>query len=187
MPEKHIAERKPEHPISGEFLREIIFGANDGVVTAIGFLMGISGTVSQQKIIVLSGVLTIIAGSVSMTLGNYLGVKSQNEYFENKDSASWIELNPILAGIIMGVSYLLAGFPPLLPFIVVKPTARALVMSIIVAIFVMGAIGFVRWTLNKNNLRGKIVETVVIGIIAAGIGFLVGEVLNFLGISGVSV
>src|SRR3989338_11327936 len=82
MPGKSIAEREPEHPASGEFLRDIVFGANDGVVTAIGFLVGISGSIANQGVVVIAGILTIVAGSASMALGNYLGVKSQREHYE---------------------------------------------------------------------------------------------------------
>lgn len=77
-----IKEREPEHPASGQFLRDIVFGANDGVVTAIGFLVGFSGSVANQAIVVIAGILTIIAGAASMALGNYLGVKSQKEHFQ---------------------------------------------------------------------------------------------------------
>lgn len=178
-------EKDSKNPIEGEFLREIVFGANDGVVTAIGFLVGISGAVTDQKLIVIAGVLTVIAGAASMALGNYLGVKSQNEFYQTRkvENVSWVETNPVLAGTIMGISYLIAGFPPLLPFIFAKPATRALIMSIIVSIVVMGLIGFIRWLLSKRNLGGKVTETIIIGIIAAGIGFLAGEALNFFGYS----
>src|SRR3989304_7605072 len=82
MPGKSIAEREPEHPASGHFVRDIVFGANDGVVTAIGFLVGIAGSVTEQKIVVIAGALTIIAGAASMALGNYLAVKSQKEFYD---------------------------------------------------------------------------------------------------------
>src|SRR3990167_5454862 len=81
MPGKHIAEREPQHPTSGQFLRDIVFGANDGVVTAIGFLVGFASSVANQSIIVIAGTLTIIAGAASMALGNYLAVKSQREHY----------------------------------------------------------------------------------------------------------
>ena len=60
-------------------------------------------------------------------------------------------------------------------------------MSLIVAVLVMALIGSFRWFLNKGSLGGKVVETILIGLIAATIGFLAGEALNLLGISGVSV
>lgn len=241
MPGKHIAEREPEHPSSGSFLRDMVFGANDGVVTAIGFLVGIAGSVAEQNIVVIAGVLTIVAGAASMALGNYLAVKSQKEFYEamekierweithepqaeideireiytnygfDKETVEFLtkkvtanpelwlavmmrdelgltkEDSPKLAGILIGVFYLLGGIPPLLPFILVTPISRALLMSIFVSVFVMAMIGTLRWWLNKGSLKAKVIETIVIGLVAAAIGFAAGEVLNLVGISGVSI
>lgn len=241
QPGAEIAEREPQHPTSGGFLRDIVFGANDGVVTAIGFLVGISGSVSEQSIVVIAGALTIIAGAASMALGNYLAVKSQREFYDQmekierwemehkpdvetdeireiytnygfdkqsvevltkkvtSDPELWLKVmmrdelglakedSPTLAGVVIGLFYLLAGIPPLLPFIFFKPLTRALIMSVIVAIFVMAVIGFIRWWLNKGSLGSKVTETIVIGLLAAGIGFAAGEALNFFGISGISI
>lgn len=241
MPGRHIAQKEPEHPTSGNFLRDIVFGANDGVVTAIGFLVGISGSITNQETIVIAGILTVVAGSVSMALGNYLAVKSQKEFYdamekiekweiENKpeieedeireiysnigfdkqaveiltkkvvsDKNLWLavmmrdelgltkEQSPKIAGIIIGLFYLLAGIPPILPFIFIDSINLALPISLIAAIFVMVFIGLVRWHLNKGNLASKILETVVIGMIAAGIGFAAGKALNIFGISNISI
>lgn len=241
QPGKDIAEREPQHPTSGQFLRDMVFGANDGVVTAIGFLVGIAGTVANQTIIVIASVLTIIAGAASMALGNYLAVKSQREFYEamekverwemeNKpeverdeiaeiytnmgfdrqaveiltkkvtaDRELWLKVmmrdelgltreeSPKLAGILIGLFYLAGGAPPILPFMLVTPVARALLMSIFVSILVMTLIGVMRWWLNRGNFGTKIVETIVIGLVAAAIGFLAGEALTFFGISGVSI
>src|SRR3989338_6401750 len=196
MPGRHIAEREPEHPSSGQFLRDIVFGANDGVVTAIGFLVGISGSVANQTIVVIAGVLTIIAGSASMALGNYLGVKSQKEFYEamekienweidhkreaeveeireiytnygfdkgtveiltkkvTSDKKLWLKVmmrdelgfsdqekgNPVVSGVLMGLTYLLGGIPPLLPFMFLQPLTRALIVSIFVSVSVMATI-----------------------------------------------
>ncbi|MDO8486763.1 MAG: VIT1/CCC1 transporter family protein [Candidatus Curtissbacteria bacterium] len=243
MAASSIADREPGHPNSGNFLRDIVFGANDGVVTAIGFLVGIAGTVNNQGIIVLAGILTIVAGSASMALGNYLGVKSQREFYDQmerierwemehkpdvekqeieeiyskigfsgreleilvdkvtSDKELWLSVmmrdelglsqeengNPVVSGLIMGAFYLLGGIPPLLPFIFLKPINRALIFSVIVAVLVMGFIGFFRWFLNKGSLKGKVMETIIIGILAAFVGFAAGQVLTVLGVQGVSI
>ncbi len=241
MPGRHISEREPQHPASGQFLRDIVFGANDGVVTAIGFLVGIAGTVADRGVIVIAGVLTIVAGAASMALGNYLAVKSQKEHYdamekierweiENKPEAEvaeireiytnfgfdkqavelltekvtqdkelWLKVmmrdelgltkqeSPQLAGVLIGLFYILGGVPPLLPFILVTPVTRALLMSIFVSVTVMAAIGTIRWLLNKGSFTSKVVETIVVGLIAAAIGFVAGQVLIFLGINGVAV
>lgn len=85
MAASNIAAREPEHPNAGGFIRDIVFGANDGVVTALGFLIGFAGTVSHQQTIVIAGTMEIIAGAASMALGNYLAVKSQKEFHDQME------------------------------------------------------------------------------------------------------
>ena len=92
MPGKHISEREPQHPASGQFLRDIVFGANDGVVTAIGFLVGFASSVSNQSVVVIAGVLTIVAGAASMALGNFLAVKSQKEHYDTMEKVERWEM-----------------------------------------------------------------------------------------------
>src|SRR6185295_19220126 len=72
------------HTPQGKLIREVVFGANDGIVTLIGFLAGITGVLASTRPIVLASVAVIIAGSVSMAIGAYLSSKAQREYFEHE-------------------------------------------------------------------------------------------------------
>ena len=93
----------------------------------------------------------------------------------------------MVSGVFMGIAYLVGGIPPLLPYIFLRPLTRALIMSVIVAVFVMGMIGFFRWFLNKGSFGGKVAETKTIGLLAAAVGFVAGEALRFFGITNVSI
>jgi len=68
----------------GDFLREAIFGLNDGLVSTLSLLAGLSGALVDNWIIVISGLAEIIAGSISMGLGAYISMKSELEYYKNQ-------------------------------------------------------------------------------------------------------
>ncbi len=72
------------HSPQGHLIREVVFGANDGLVTLIGFLAGITGSLATTQPIVLASIALIVAGSVSMALGAYLSSKAQREFFEHE-------------------------------------------------------------------------------------------------------
>ena len=72
------------HTPKGRTIREIIFGINDGLVTTIGFLAGVTGSISQSRYILLAGMAEIVAGAVSMGIGGYLAAKSQREFFHSE-------------------------------------------------------------------------------------------------------
>ncbi len=78
------------HPTWGKYIRDIVFGANDGVVTALGFLVGITQTSVENQFILISGIVVIIAGAVSMALGNFLAVRSAKQfYFAELERENW--------------------------------------------------------------------------------------------------
>ncbi len=85
------------------FLREFIFGLNDGLVSTLSILAGLSGAVVSNNIIVLAGLAEIVAGSISMGLGAYISTKSEDEYFKSKiekeskniEDLPYIEINEI--------------------------------------------------------------------------------------------
>ena len=68
----------------GGFLREAIFGLNDGLVSTLALLAGLSGAVVDNWVIILAGLAEIISGSISMGLGAYISTKSESEYFKSK-------------------------------------------------------------------------------------------------------
>lgn len=72
------------HTPKGRVIREIIFGMNDGLVTTIGFLAGVTSSISESRYILLAGMAEVVAGVVSMGIGAYLATKSQREFFHSE-------------------------------------------------------------------------------------------------------
>ncbi len=59
-----------QHPHRGEWLREIVFGLNDGLVTTLVFVMVVSSVGSTHLVLIALG--EVMAGGISMALGGYL-------------------------------------------------------------------------------------------------------------------
>jgi VIT1/CCC1 family predicted Fe2+/Mn2+ transporter len=68
--------------ISGGWLRAAVFGAMDGLVTNTALVAGVGGGRAATGTIVLSGVASLVAGAISMALGEYTSVKTQNEQLD---------------------------------------------------------------------------------------------------------
>ncbi|MBB4957437.1 VIT1/CCC1 transporter family protein [Micromonospora polyrhachis] len=65
--------------VSGGWLRPAVFGAMDGLVTNIALIAGVGGGGVSPRNIVLTGVAGLVAGAISMGLGEYTSVRSANE------------------------------------------------------------------------------------------------------------
>src|SRR3989304_516073 len=74
------------HTLKGRAIREIIFGCNDGLVTTLGFLAGVTGSLLHKDMILLAATAEIVAGAFSMSTGAYISSKSQREFYEKEIS-----------------------------------------------------------------------------------------------------
>ncbi|WP_200209010.1 VIT1/CCC1 transporter family protein [Micromonospora coerulea] len=80
MTETPAALREAHHAdVSGGWLRPAVFGAMDGLVTNIALIAGVGGGGVSPKSIVLTGMAGLVAGAISMGLGEYTSVRSSNE------------------------------------------------------------------------------------------------------------
>ena len=59
-------------------VREIVFGAQDGILTTLGIVTGI-GVTSGRLAVIVSGLVALVAGALSMGVGEYQGGKAERE------------------------------------------------------------------------------------------------------------
>ncbi|MCW2580923.1 MAG: Conserved rane protein of unknown function [Blastococcus sp.] len=82
--------------VSGGWLRAAVFGAMDGLVTNTALVAGVGGGGAAPRAIVLAGTASLVAGAISMALGEYTSVKTQNEQLdlEVEKERHELEVNP---------------------------------------------------------------------------------------------
>jgi VIT1/CCC1 family predicted Fe2+/Mn2+ transporter/rubrerythrin len=68
----------------GGGVRDMIFGANDGLVSTLAFVAGVAGALTDPSIVLLSGVAELFAGTISMAVGSYQSSKSELEVLERE-------------------------------------------------------------------------------------------------------
>lgn len=64
--------------VSGTF-RAAVFGANDGLVSNLALVLGVSGGGAATMTILLTGLVGLLSGALSMAAGEYISVRSQRE------------------------------------------------------------------------------------------------------------
>ena len=63
------------------YVRDVILGLNDGIVSVYALVAGVSGAAFASREVALAGLAAAIAGAVSMALGEYLSTKAQAQYY----------------------------------------------------------------------------------------------------------
>jgi VIT1/CCC1 family predicted Fe2+/Mn2+ transporter len=61
------------------WLRAGVLGANDGIVSVAGLVMGVAGATDDRSAILIAGVAALVAGALSMAAGEYVSVSTQRD------------------------------------------------------------------------------------------------------------
>ena len=73
----HIAEHHKSHRAG--WLRAAVLGANDGMLSNAGLVIGVAAANSSRSALVTAGLAGLVAGAMSMAVGEYISVSSQRD------------------------------------------------------------------------------------------------------------
>ncbi len=77
-----VEQINEKHPHGGDWLREIVFGLNDGLVTTLVFIMAVSQVTPGHILVVVLG--EVLAGAISMTLGGFLAARTAKQILDKR-------------------------------------------------------------------------------------------------------
>jgi len=109
-----IAKFETRHrSVGGNAIRAAVLGGNDGLVSNFSLVMGVAGAAAGQEGILLAGVAGLLAGALSMAMGEWISVKSSQELYENQMAIEMdeIETNPDGEQKELALIYMAKGIP----------------------------------------------------------------------------
>jgi len=154
------------------FLRDAIFGANDGIITTFAIVAGSAGARLSSSVVIILGFANLIADGFSMASGNYLGIKSQLAFQKKMKDKRKDEHSPVKHGAITFFSFVLAGLLPLIPYIFgLKNPFEISIVAVGIGLFGIGA---VRGMYSDKGYFREGLEMFLIGGFAASTAYFVG-------------
>jgi len=220
-----------------DFLTEFVYGSIDGSVTTFAVVAGAAGAELDTKIVLILGFANLIADGFSMSVGNYLSVKSEIdnyrrhekvEYWEvdnlpekekdeireiyaakgfegplleevvrviSNDKDRWVDVmmkeelemnlpaeSPVKTASVTFLSFVVIGFIPLLTYVInffgSMESNILFPLSCLFTSFAFILIGYLKSYVNDTNKLKSIIETLLLGGIAATLSYFVGDVLE---------
>jgi predicted membrane protein (TIGR00267 family) len=171
-------------------LRAAVLGANDGLVSNASLVMGVAGAELAGRSILITGLAGLLAGSLSMALGEWLSVQSSRELYAHQIK---IEREELLAApeeeaeelggsawVAAATSFFLfsvGAIVPVAPYFFSEGTS-AFVASIILSIIALFAIGAAITIITGRNALQSGLRQVLFGVAAAAITFVVGRAIG---------
>lgn len=164
--------------VGGNAIRAAVLGGNDGLVSNFSLVMGIAGATAGQDGVLLAGLAGLLAGALSMALGEWISVKSSQELYENQMQIEMEELETNPEGEMkeLALIYMAKGIPDeqsrTMAADIMKDKTRAHEM------LVKEELG-----INAEELKGSAVEAAIYSFILFAVGAVI-PVLPFMFTSG---
>lgn len=156
------------------YLPDLVYGANDGVITTFAVVCGVVGASLSETVILILGFANLVADGFSMGASNFL---SRRSYAEASDRAT-----PPVAfrhGVATVVGFLTAGVVPLVAYVVPLADSARFAATVILTGVTLFAVGASRSFFTKLGWLRSGIEMLLVGAAAAfvayGIGALVAE------------
>jgi vacuolar iron transporter family protein len=155
----------------GHYLRDMVYGALDGVITTMAILAGSQGASLSARIGLILGLANLIGDGISMGASNYLGLRSEIEQAGGSPAGE----APWRHGLATVAAFILVGSLPLAAYVVAPLTGLAIFpLAVGLSVLALLVAGIVRAAFVGKTAWRSAIEMLAVGALAGGAAYLVG-------------
>ena len=174
-PSLHVAP-KGTLETARHYIRELIYGANDGLITTFAVVAGVAGGGLSAKVVLIGGVANLLADGLSMGVGSYLSIRA-HESVRASQSLPEEESDPARHGVATFIAFVGAGTVPLIPYAAQLDGASALAASIAMTFVAMFGVGAMRALVGSSRWWTAGLEMLSLSAVVALVAFYSGAVV----------
>jgi VIT1/CCC1 family predicted Fe2+/Mn2+ transporter len=158
------------------YIGDIVYGANDGIITTFAVISGAAGAGFSPLIIIVLGIANLIADGFSMGASKYLSLRSE----QSLEVARGETRSPLGDGLVTFISFVIIGTLPLIPFLVARDGENTFLISSIATAITLFLVGSARSLVIKKNPLVAGLEMLAVGGVAAIIAYALGSYVQAL-------
>jgi VIT1/CCC1 family predicted Fe2+/Mn2+ transporter len=173
-----MPENERQLEIKLNWLRAAVLGANDGIVSVAGVVMGVAATGAKSEVVLIAGVAAVVAGAISMGGGEYVSVSAQRDseasFGRTKAqinarpwAAAWSSFVAFSAGAILPLIAITGPWEPI--------RIPLTVSAVIIALALTG--WWAAWV-GKSSIVKSVIRNVAISVLTMGFSYLIGSLLG---------
>jgi VIT1/CCC1 family predicted Fe2+/Mn2+ transporter len=168
-PSLHVEPKGPIN-VARHYVRELIYGANDGIITTFAVVAGVAGGGLSLRVVLIIGAANLFADGLSMAAGNYLSIRSHESVLETQQLPQE-EAFPVRHAVATFLAFVFAGVVPLLPYMIPSLTFDRLAWSIVLTASAMFAVGASRALIANVRWWKAGIEMLVLGAVVAALAY----------------
>lgn len=165
--------------IARHYIRDLVYGANDGIITTFAVVAGVAGGALSHVAVLIVGAANLAADGVAMGVGNLLAIRAHESALA-VDGRPEEEAYPWKHGVATLVAFVGAGAVPLLPYMLPIAEGRRLPWSALLTMAALFGVGVARAAVTRDRWWRTGLEMLLLGgvvaIAAYGAGALVAAI-----------
>ena len=147
------------------YIRDVVYGANDGLITTFAVVSGVAGGGLSTLAVVVIGAANLAADGVSMGAGNLLAIRA-DERARAAAGLPELEAFPWKHGLATMLAFMSAGIVPLLPY-VLAGTRGQVYWSTALTFLALFGLGASRALVTVDRWWRSGLETLLLGVVVA--------------------
>ena len=162
--------------IARHYLGDLVYGANDGIITTFAVVAGVAGGALSHAAVLIVGAANIAADGLSMAVGNFLAIRS-HESARAADNLPEEESRPLRHAVATFLAFVVAGSVPLVPYVVPVLREKEFSWSIVSTLAALFAVGAARTMVTADRWWIAGLEMLLLGAIVAATAYAAGAVI----------
>lgn len=158
------------------YIRELVYGANDGIITTFAVVAGVAGGGLQLSAVLIIGAANLLADGLSMGVGSYLAIRAHESVLASQALPEQ-EARPFRHGAATFVAFVVAGFVPLVPYAIPPLPLNRFASSILLTMLALFTVGALRSMISNARWWRAGLEMFALGAIVAAVAFTSGSVV----------
>jgi VIT1/CCC1 family predicted Fe2+/Mn2+ transporter len=168
----HVEPTKPIE-IARHYVRELIYGANDGMITTFAVVAGVAGGGLSVQVVLIIGAANLFADGLSMAVGNYLSIRSHESVLETQNLPEE-EAFPVRHASATFLAFVAAGALPLIPYMLPSFAFDRFSLSIALTFLSMFLVGASRALIANVRWWKAGLEMLALGAVVAALAYASG-------------
>jgi len=166
-------------PSWAHHIGDLVFGANDGLITTFAVVSGVTGADLAARVAVILGIANLLADGFAMGAGNYLAMRSEQQLQHAQGIVREGHEHALGHAAAIFLAFVVAGAVPLLPFAFV-PAEHVFPASCLATGLTLFVVGSLRTLVTRARWFVSGVEMLLVGSAAAAVAYGIGYLLRTL-------
>jgi VIT1/CCC1 family predicted Fe2+/Mn2+ transporter len=169
-------EPRQLRPLVQHYLKDLVYGANDGIITTFAVVAGVTGAQLAPRIVLILGFANLLADGFSMGASNFLAIRS-DEAVRRSTGLSVLEPFPFRHAIATFAAFVVAGTIPLVSYVMTQQGA-AFGWAVLLTMTTLWSVGAARSLVVETPWYRTGTEMLTVGAAAAAVAYAVGDLVS---------